>query len=90
MALVPTGKNLSQINPALPPVADVYVGSLNIPYYLPVPSAQNPTAALTGFWHAAPGAYVPPFNQLGLDPTSTNVTFINPFPVATAIRAFRC
>jgi pimeloyl-ACP methyl ester carboxylesterase len=84
VALVPTGKNLSAINPALPPIADVYVGTLNIPYYLAVPSAQNPTAALTGFWHAAPGAYVPPFNQLGLDPTSTNVTFINPFPVATA------
>jgi len=83
VSLVPTGLNLSQINAALPPIANVYVGALNIPYYLSVPSAQNPTAALTGFWHAAPGAYVPPFNQLGLDPTSTNVTFINPFPVVT-------
>jgi hypothetical protein len=26
---------------------------------------------------------VPPFNQAGLSPTSTNVTFANPFPVAT-------
>ncbi|HSE13546.1 MAG TPA: hypothetical protein VLB69_13030, partial [Rudaea sp.] len=84
VALVPTGLNLSQINAALPPIADVYVGALNVPYYLSVPSAQNPVAPLTGFWHAAPGAYVPPFNQAGLDPTSTNVTFLNPFPVATA------
>jgi pimeloyl-ACP methyl ester carboxylesterase len=83
-AFAPTGLNLSQINPALPPVANVYVGALHLPYYLSVPSAQNPTAALTGFWHAAPGAYVPPFNAVGLDPTSTNVTFANPFPVATA------
>jgi pimeloyl-ACP methyl ester carboxylesterase len=82
-AFVPTGLNLSQINAALPPVADVYVGKLSMPYYLSVPSAQNPTAALTGFWHAAPGAYVPPFDAVGLDPTSTNVTFANPFPVAT-------
>jgi pimeloyl-ACP methyl ester carboxylesterase len=81
---VPTGLNLSQINAALPPVADVYVGAVGIPYYLGVPSAQNPTAALTGFWHAAPGAYVPPFDKVGLDPTSTNVTFLNPFPVPTA------
>lgn len=80
----PTGLNLSQINAALPPVADVYVGALGLPYYLGIPSASNPTAALTGFWHAAPGAYVPPFDQAGLDPTSTNVTFLNPFPVATA------
>jgi hypothetical protein len=80
----PTGLNLSQISAALPPVADVYVGVLNMPYHLGVPSAQNPVAPLTGFWHAAPGAYVPPFDQVGLDPTSTNVTFLNPLPVPTA------
>ncbi len=36
------------------------------------------------FWHAAPGAYVPPFDAVGLSPASTNVTFANPFPVATS------
>jgi len=82
-AFVPIGQNLSQINPSLPPIADVYVGALTLPYYLTVPSQQNPTAALTGFWHAAPGAYVPPFNAVGLSPASTNVTFANPFPIAT-------
>jgi pimeloyl-ACP methyl ester carboxylesterase len=84
LAFAPTGLNLSQINAALPPVANVYVGTLQVPYYLSIPSQQNPLAALTGFWHAAPGAYVPPFDQVGLDPTSTNVTFLNPFPVANA------
>jgi pimeloyl-ACP methyl ester carboxylesterase len=83
LAFAPTGLNLSQINAALPPVANVYVGRLSVPYYQSVPSAQNPLAALTGFWHAAPGAYVPPFDQVGLSPASTNVTFANPFPVAT-------
>ncbi len=82
--LAPTGLNLSQINAALPPVADIYIGVLNIPYYLGVPSAADPIAPLTAFWQAAPGAYVPPFNQYGLDPTSTNVTFANPFPVPNA------
>jgi hypothetical protein len=82
--VVPTGINLSQVNPALPPVADVLVGVLAVPYYLTAPSATNPTAELTGFWHAAPGGYVPPFNGFGLDPTSTNVTAYNPFPVATS------
>ena len=80
--LAPTGLTLSQINPALPPVADVYIGVLPIPYYLGAPSAADPTAPLHDFWHAAPGGYVPPFNAFGLDPTSTNVTFANPFPVA--------
>jgi dienelactone hydrolase len=82
--VVPIGKNLSQINPALPPIADVLVGVLPVPYYLTAPSAQNPVAELTSFWQAAPGAYQAPFNAFGLDPTSTNVTIYNPFPVATS------
>lgn len=82
--VAPTGLTLAQINPALPPVADVYVGVLALPYYLGAPSATDPTAPLHTFWHAAPGGYVPPFNAFGLDPTSTNVTFANPFPVANS------
>jgi len=82
--VVPIGKNLSQINPNLPPIADVLVGVLPVPYYLTAPSVQNPVAELTSFWQAAPGAYQPPFNAFGLDPTSTNVTVYNPFPVATS------
>ncbi|MGY6555531.1 MAG: Ig-like domain-containing protein [Wenzhouxiangella sp.] len=69
---------------ASPGIADIYLGVIELPYFLPVPSAANPTAPLTGFWQAAPGAYVPPFNGLGLDPTSTNVTAANPFPVERA------
>ena len=33
----------------------VYAGTVALPYYLPVPSANNPTAALTGFWKNAAG-----------------------------------
>ncbi|MCB1573312.1 MAG: Ig-like domain-containing protein [Dokdonella sp.] len=82
--IAPTMLNLSQINPALPPVADVYIGTIDLPYYLNAPTATAPTAPLGGFWRAAPGAYVPPFNQFGLDPTSTFVTFANPLPVANS------
>jgi len=69
---------------ASPGIADIYLGVVELPYFLPVPSAGNPTAPLTGFWQAAPGAYVPPFDGLGLDPTSTNVTVANPLPVERA------
>lgn len=64
-------------------LADLYAGIITLPYYLGVPSAQNPIAPLTDFWTAEPGAYIPPFDQLGFDPTSTNVTVFNPFPVLT-------
>lgn len=68
-----------------PPIADIYIGTIALPYYLTAPGSGStpapPTAVLTGFWRAAPGAYVAPFSALGLDPTSTNITFANPLPV---------
>lgn len=82
--LAPTGLNISVAGPGIPPIADIYIGTLSIPYFLGAPAAATPQAQaviLQTFWRAAPGAYVPPFNGLGLDPTSTNVTFANPFPV---------
>ena len=82
----PTTVAFSGVNTSaagLPPIADIYIGVVTLPYYLQAPSASNPTAPLTGFWRAAPGAYVPPFNAFGLSPTSTNITFANPFPVKT-------
>jgi hypothetical protein len=65
-------------------IADIYAGVITLPYYLGVPSAANPAAPLTDYWTAEPGAYVPPFDSLGLDPESTNVTIANPFPLKTA------
>jgi pimeloyl-ACP methyl ester carboxylesterase len=78
----PTGLNTSAVGGF--GLADIYAGIITIPYYLGVPSAQNPFAPLTNFWKAAPGAYVAPFDSLGLSPTSTNITVANPFPVLTS------
>ena len=36
-------------------VTEVFAGSVALPYYLSVPSASNPTAALTDSWHNAKG-----------------------------------
>jgi hypothetical protein len=69
-------------------IADIWIGIQSSPYYLTAPSASNPTAPLNQFWHAAPGAYVPPFDAFGLDPTSTNLTFANPIPVATGVQTY--
>lgn len=82
--IAPTGKTLADLGLGLQPIADIYIGTLDVPYYLKAPANAQDSAAINGnFWRAAPGGYVPPFNGLGLDPTSTNVTFANPFPVAT-------
>ena len=82
--LAPTGLTTAAIGAA--GIADIYIGVINLPYYLAAPSAANPTAPLNGFWEAAPGAYVPPFNQLGFSPSSTNITFLNPFPVQKSVQ----
>ncbi|MEJ2385506.1 MAG: hypothetical protein P8Y54_14175, partial [Xanthomonadales bacterium] len=82
--VVPTGLTTAAFLGA--GAADVYMGVITLPYYLGIPSAENPVAPLTDFWNAEPGAYVPPFDGLGLDPTSTNVTVANPFPVVTGMQ----
>lgn len=65
-------------------IADIYIGVMSSPYYLTAPNANNPVAPLSVPWKASAGAYIPPFDSLGLDPNSTNLTFANPIPVATS------
>jgi hypothetical protein len=79
--LAPTGLSTAAIGGQ--GLADIYIGVITLPYYLGIPSAENPIAFLTDWWKAQPGAYIPPFDQFGLDPNSTNVTVANPFPVPT-------
>jgi len=67
-------------------LADVYAGIITVPYYLGVPSVANPIAPLVDFWTASPGAYVAPFDALGLNPASTFITVANPFPVITSMQ----
>lgn len=83
ITLAPSGLTTAQVVPGSPGLADIVVGVVSLPYYLGVPSATAPTSALTDFWRAEPGAYLPPFDQFGLDPNSTHVTVANPFPVQT-------
>lgn len=67
-----TGLNLSGLNAALPPIANVYVGTLDVPYY------HNPAAPLTGSWRGAPFTAVPG------QPATTHLTRFNPVPVVQA------
>ena len=77
----PTGLDTSAVGGM--GAADVYAGIITLPYYLGIPGEDNPTAPLTDFWTAEPGAYVPPFDQLLTDTESTHITVANPFPLKT-------
>jgi hypothetical protein len=70
-----------------PGIADVYQGIITLPYYLGAPTPENPVAPLREFWTAPPGGYIPPYDQFGLDPTSTHITAINPFPVLKSMQS---
>ena len=84
IAVVPIGKTLADVIPRQPPIADIYVGALTVPYYLSAPSQANPVAPLTNYWTAPPCGQVASCKALGLDPTSTNVTAANRLPAATS------
>jgi hypothetical protein len=82
--IAPTGFSTAALGGA--GIADIYIGVITLPYYLTAPSAENPIAFLTEWWRAAPGGYLPPFDQIGLDPESTNLTAVNPIPVPTGVQ----
>ena len=75
-----TGMTTSAVNPMLPGIADIHVGTLGIPYYLTAPSQTNPIAPVNTFWTAAG----PP--PAGLDPASRHLTRFNPVPLKTSDR----
>ncbi len=78
-----TGLNTNNVNPGLAGKADIFVGTLQVPYYLTPPTTQACTGAsalttcevLTRFWLGNPSQ---------LDPNSLFLTRFNPVPVATA------
>jgi len=84
MLAAPSGLNTTAVGGF--GLADIAIGVITLPYYLGIPSQANPLAPLTDFWTAPPGGYVPPYDQYGFDPTSTNITAINPFPELTGMQ----
>ena len=83
--VVPSGLNTGAVGGL--GLADIHIGVITVPYYSGIPSQENPIAPLTDFWKASPGAYIPPFDQIPfLDPTSTNLTVANPFPMPTGMQ----
>jgi pimeloyl-ACP methyl ester carboxylesterase len=68
IALQNTGMNTSMVNPALPGLGQIYVGQLNLPYYLTAASSPEDPSALFGSWKGQQGS---------------NLTYFNKLPVAT-------
>ncbi|HNH45307.1 MAG TPA: hypothetical protein PK633_14600, partial [Agitococcus sp.] len=52
LMVVNTGKTPKDVNSALAANADIYVGTLKVPFYGDVPSTEKPTAVLSSYWKA--------------------------------------
>jgi pimeloyl-ACP methyl ester carboxylesterase len=84
--VAPTGMTLAALGLGLPGVADIHIGTIDLPYYLSAPSDAQLMAPLTGRWEANAGAYIPQCAPFGLDPASTNLTACNPVPAVKSVQ----
>ncbi|MBS0393969.1 MAG: hypothetical protein JSR54_05040 [Proteobacteria bacterium] len=82
IAAAPTGLTTTQVLAAVgatsPGFADVWVGTLTLPYYLTAAANAHDPTVVTAHWTAAG----PP--PAGLDPTSRVLTRFNPIPARTS------
>lgn len=82
-SLFPSGLNTGALG--LPPIADIIVGSIELPYYLRTDQQAGYFGGLpgplAGFWRAPACGTVPSCaGVLGPNNPSTNLTFVNPMP----------
>lgn len=71
ITIAPTGLNTSSVVSALPGIADIYIGTLDLPYYRTAPVNANDPIGISSYWQAAEGS---------------NLTRLNPMPVSTSVQ----
>ena len=84
--VAPTGMTLAALGLGLPGIADIHIGTIELPYYLSAPSDEQVMAPLAGRWEAVAGGYIPQCAPFGLDPSSTNLTACNPVPAVKSMQ----
>ncbi len=87
VSVLPSGMDTGMVFPGQSPgFADISIGVITLPYYLGIPTDDNPGAPLFENWEAPPCGMVPTCAGLPLpmvDLESTNLTVANPIPVPT-------
>jgi pimeloyl-ACP methyl ester carboxylesterase len=66
--------------PGSPGYANVYQGLLTIPYYLGAPTAADPAAPLTDFWHGVGGSYLTRYNPAPVPTTTLEIPILVTVP----------
>ena len=73
ITIAPTGLTTNNINEALPGIADVFIGTLDIPYYRTPPANPNDVVGISSFWRGQGGSFLTRFNTI---PVATSVQTI--------------
>ncbi|HET6655754.1 MAG TPA: alpha/beta fold hydrolase [Gammaproteobacteria bacterium] len=76
------GITTAQANPQLPGHANIYVGDVQVPYYLPVPTEDDPTAPLTGHWTGKDGSALTRYNPVPVATTTLSIPVLATVPNA--------
>ena len=84
IVIAPTGKTTNDFVPLLPGLADISIGTLDLPYYLSAPSSDNPTAPLSAHWQGIGGSLLTRFNTTPIATSTLNVPVIMTTPNATS------
>ncbi|HIP80933.1 MAG TPA: lipase [Leucothrix mucor] len=62
LTVAPTGATPKTFIPTSAGISDVYIGTLDAPYFLKEPSATDPLAGLTSYWKGVGGSNLTRFN----------------------------
>lgn len=82
--LEPTGYNTKDMSQVFAGLADIYVGTLDVPYYLEAPSNTNPTAPLSGYWKGANGTSLTRYNTVPVVNSTLNMPLMMSVPNASS------
>jgi hypothetical protein len=84
IVIAPTGKTTNDFVSLLAGLADISIGTLDLPYYLEAPSTNNPTAPLTAHWQGVGGSILTRFNTTPIATSTLNVPVIMTTPNAAS------
>lgn len=79
------GITTAQANPQLSGHADIYVGDVQVPYYLPVPTKDAPTAPLKGHWTGKGGSALTRYNPAPVATTTLTIPVLATVPNAQSV-----
>lgn len=79
IALQPAALTTADVSDASPGAADIYAGTLEVPYYLTAPANANDPAGISSFWRGQGGSFLTRFNP------TPEMTGMQTIPVLMAV-----